>query len=117
MTLIHSFNWPTLSDIIRRETATIIYKSISGLVPEYLSNFQTLSKNSSQNVRERRNTETDLSLPLRKTKNGQRAISFRRPKLWNHLELDLKQAPSLATFNKTIEKLKTGFFFIISFGK
>ena len=42
--------------------------------------------------------ETDLSIPLRKSNNGQRAISFRGPKLWNTLELDVKQAPSLATF-------------------
>ena len=85
-------------EIIRSETATNMYKSLNGLVPEYLSNL--FVKNSTRNVRELRNTETDLSLPLRKTKNGQKAISFRGPKLWNELELDLKQAPSLATFNK-----------------
>ena len=101
MTLIHSLNWPTISDIIRNETATTMYKSINGLVPEYLSNL--FVKNSSRNVRELRNTETDLWLPLRKTKSGQRAISFRGPKLWNHLELDLKQAPSLATFKKRLK--------------
>ena len=101
MTLIHSLNWPTISDIIRNETATTMYKSINGLVPEYLSNL--FVKNSSRNVRELRNTETDLWLPQRKTKSGQRAISFRGPKLWNHLELDLKQASSLATFKKRLK--------------
>ena len=68
---------------------------------EYLSNL--FVKNSTRNVRELRNTETDLSLPLRKTKNGQKAISFRGPKLWNELELDLKQATSLATFKKRLK--------------
>ena len=101
MELIHNLNWPTVSDIIRSETATTMYKSLNGLVPEYLSNL--FVKNSTRNVRELRNTETDLSLPLRKTKNGQNAISFRGPKLWNQLELDLKQAPSLATFKKRLK--------------
>ena len=101
MELIHNLNWPTVSDIIRSETATSMYKSLNGLVPEYLSNL--FVKNSTRNVRELRNTETDLSLPLRKTKNGQNAISFRGPKLWNQLELDLKQAPSLAAFKKRLK--------------
>ena len=96
--LIQNLSWPTVSDTIRSETATTIYKSLHGLVPEYLSNL--FVKNSTQNVRELRNTETDLSLPLRKTKNGQNAISFRGPKLWNQLELYLKQVPSLAAFKK-----------------
>ena len=73
--LIHNLNWPTVSDIIRSETATTMYKSLNGLVPEYLSNL--FVKNSTLNVRELGNTETDLSLPLRKRKNGQNAISFR----------------------------------------
>ena len=98
--LIQSLNWPTVSDIIRSETATTVYKSLNGLVPEYLSSL--FEKKSTRNVRELRNTETDLSIPLRKTNNGQRAISFRGPKLWNQLEPDAKQAPSLATFKRRI---------------
>ena len=35
--LIQSLNWPNVSDIIRGETATTLYKSLNGLVPEYLS--------------------------------------------------------------------------------
>ena len=99
--LIQSLKWPTVSDIIRGETATTVYKSLNGLVPEYLSSL--FKKRSTRNVRELRNTETDLSIPLRKTNNGQRAISFRGPKLWNSLELDVKQAPSLATFKRRIK--------------
>ena len=72
--LIQSLNRPTVSDIIRGETATTVYKSLNGLVPEYLSSL--FEKRSTRNVRELRNTETDLSIPLRKTNNGQRAISF-----------------------------------------
>ena len=60
-------------------------------------------KNSNRYVRKLRNADTDLSLPLRKTNNGQKAISFRGPRLWNQLELDAKQAPSLATFTRIIK--------------
>ena len=117
MELLHNLSWPTVSNIIRSETATTMYKSLNGLVTEYLSDL--FVKNSTRNVRELRNTETDLSLPLRKTKNGQNAISFRGPKLWNQLELDLiKQTPSLATFKKKIKKLIRMFsFFFLSISR
>ena len=77
-------NWPTVDDIIRSETATTMYKSLNGLVPEYLSNL--FEKNWTRNFRKLRNTGTDLTLPLRRTNNRQKAISFVVPKLWNQLE-------------------------------
>ena len=92
------------------EAATTMYKSLNGLVPEYLSNL--FVKNSTRNVRELKNTQADLSLPLQKTKNGQKAISFHGPKLWNQLERDLKQAPSLATFKKIIHLFDLIFGFL-----
>ena len=35
--LIKRLGWPTISDIILSETATIMYKSTNSLAPEYLS--------------------------------------------------------------------------------
>ena len=32
--LIQSLNWPTVSDIIRSETVTTVYKALNGLVLE-----------------------------------------------------------------------------------
>ena len=60
MELICNLNWSTVSDIIRSETATTMYKSLNGLVSEYLSDL--FVKNLTRNVRELRNTETDLLL-------------------------------------------------------
>ena len=102
MPLILSLKWLTVSDIIRSETAIIMYKSLNGLVPEYLSNL--FVKNSTRNMKNLRNTENDLSLPLRKTYNGQKAISFRGCNLWNNLELNIKQAPCPTVFKKTFKK-------------
>ena len=68
MPLIRSLGWSTIDDIIRGETATAMYKSLNGLVPEYLS--YLFEKTSTRNVRKLRNTETDLSPPIRKTLNS-----------------------------------------------
>ena len=99
--LIHNLKWPTISEIIKSETATTMYKSLNGLAPEYLS--KIFVKNSTRNIRQLRNTETDLLLLMRKTSNGQKGISFRGSKLWNQLDYDIKQAPSLATFKRRLK--------------
>ena len=101
--LTQSLNWLTVRDIIRSETAATVHKMPNGLVPEYLSDL--FEKKSKRNVWTLRNIETDLSIPLRKIINRQRVTSFRGPKLWNNLELDVKQAPSLAIFKKRIKLL------------
>ena len=53
--LTQSLNWPTVSDIIKGEILTTVYKSLNGLVLEYLSGL--FEKKSARNVRELRNTE------------------------------------------------------------
>ena len=57
-----------------------------------------------ENDRERflRSTETDLKIPLLKTINGQKAFSYRGPKLWNGLQRATKLAPSLKTFKEQL---------------
>ena len=68
---------------------TLSFASANKIVPCKETFVRNLSKNmlfvqedlfekkSTRNVRELRNTETDLSMSLRKTNNGQRAMSFR----------------------------------------
>ena len=51
-----------------------------------------------------RNTKADLRVPLFKTSNGQKSISFRGPKLWNQLSSNVKLAPSLAIFKRRLKK-------------
>ena len=94
--LIQQLKWPNIAEIIKRETATIVYKSLNGLAPTYLSNI--FSKNSSRRSVKLRNSETDLCIPLYKTSNGQKSFSYRGVHLWNSLEPEVKQAPSLYAF-------------------
>ena len=70
--LIKRLGWPTISNTILGETATIMFKSTNSLVPEYLS--ELFVKNSALNTMRLRNTEADLRVPLFKTANGQNSI-------------------------------------------
>ena len=53
--LIEELKWPTVHDMIKRETATIVFKSISGLAPTYLSSLFT--RNSTRDIVNLRNCE------------------------------------------------------------
>ena len=62
--LIQKLKWPGIAENIRGETATIVYKFLNGLTPMYLS--KILSKNSTRDTVQLRNSETDLRFPLKK---------------------------------------------------
>ena len=60
--------WPTMSNLIHKETVTLIYKSLNELAPENMRNLFT--RCSENNDRVLRSTDTDLKLPLVKTNAG-----------------------------------------------
>ena len=66
------------------------------LAPTYLSTLFT--RNSTREIVNLRNRETDLLAPRMKTSNGQKAFSFRGAMVWNELKHEVKLAPSLSTF-------------------
>ena len=104
--LIKRLGSPTILDIILSETATIMFKSTNSLAPEYLS--KLFVKNSALNAMRLRNAEADLRVPLFKTANGQKSISFRGPKIWNQLSSDFRLAPSLFTFKMRLKEVVEG---------
>ena len=71
----------------------MVYKSLNGLAPHYMSKLFT--RNSTGNSRSLRNTATDLRLPKKSSANGQKCFSFRGAKLWNSLPAETKQASSI----------------------
>ena len=99
--LIKSLNWPTVADMIKIETACMVYKSINDLAPDYLSKMVT--KNLTYSMKNLRNTATDLQFPLMKTCNGQRAFLYLGAGVWNRLDSEVKQASSLKAFKNALK--------------
>ena len=93
--------WPTIDEIIKRETTNMVFKSINSLAPEYLCNLFT--KNSSRDTITLRNCELDLYVPFMNTKNGQKSFSYRGAHFWNGLKSTAKNAPSLFAFKRAIK--------------
>ena len=125
--LIKSLNWPTVADMIKTETACMVYKSINAVAPDYLS--EMFVKNSTCSRKNLRNTATDLQVPLMRTSNGQRAFSYRGVGVWNLLGCDVKQASLLKAFKGALKNslfiylfnhlfiivIKLGFYFVFIF--
>ena len=70
--IIQNLGWSTISDLVRKETATLTYKSLNSLAPNYLR--KLFAKYSDERERFLRSSETDLKMPLLKTTSGQRAF-------------------------------------------
>ena len=100
--LIKTLNWPTVADVIKVETACMVYKSINDLAPDHLS--EIFTKNSACSRKNLRNTAADIQVPLMKTCNGQRAFSYRGARIWNHLDLEVQQASSFKAFKDAVRK-------------
>ena len=100
--LIGRLGWLTIKEMIEFEIATMVYKSLHGLAPEYMQlMFTKLSENNSRSLR---NTDTDLRIPRFATSYGQRSFSYRGVTVWNKLSTEIKNAPSLATFKNLLKQ-------------
>ena len=100
--LIQKLGWLTINILVKKETPTLICKSLSLLAPDYLTNL--FIKCSGGGELFMLSSDIDVRIPLLKTINGQNAFSFRGAKLWNSLERETKSAPSLKIFKKQLLK-------------
>ena len=94
--LIQSLGWKTIQELINRQVNLTVFKCLNSIAPKYLCDIFT--KNTVNATRSLRNTNTDLSLPLRRSANGQKCFSFRGAKCWNDLSTAAKQTTSIKAF-------------------
>ena len=103
-TLIKKLGWKTIDERIASESNIMVFKSLQELVSPYMCNlFTKTSQVSSRNLR---NTATDLRLPKKNSKNGQKCFSFRGARSWNGLTAELKQPSSLYSFKQSLFSCK-----------
>ena len=98
--ILQNLGWSTITNLVRKETATLTYKSLNSLAPNYLR--KLFAKCSDEGERFLPSSETVLKIPLLKTISDQKAFSYRGAKLWDSLERATKLAPSLKTFKEQL---------------
>ena len=104
MTNVHehlkNLHWLKTEQRIEFKILLLVYKSLNGLAPTYLS--ELLSYNNISGSR----TPT-LQTPIPNTARAGRAFYYSAPRLWNCLPCDIKQFASITVFKN---KLKTYLF-------
>ena len=81
--LIQTLDWKTIDELIQNETQIMVFKSVNGLAPQFLSDlFVAKSTNSSYNLRR---TATDPTVPKIISSNGQKCSHYREVATWNSL--------------------------------
>jgi len=88
--------WQKLNLQRELKTATMVYKSLNGLTPNYVkSMFTDQSAISTYSVRD---CEGKLAVPLPHTNFLKNSFSYSGAVLWNSLPTNLQQARTLASF-------------------
>ena len=101
--LIKKLGWIKLDSQRSIHKAVMVYKSLNGLTPDYLSSkFVDRSSVSNYSLR---GTEGKLAIPQPHTNYMKNSFSYSGAVLWNSLPIELRQADSLSAFRTGCERL------------
>ena len=93
---MHRLGWKTIGELIAHESEVMVFKSIHGLAPQFMSDlFAKISQLTSHNLC---NIATDLWLPQKRSSSGMKFFSYRGAKTWNSLPTICKHAIATRDF-------------------
>ena len=95
--LIRQLNWKDLSTQFQLQKALMVYKSLNGLVPEYLSSKFVTRNETHYSLRDSVNK---LFVPFQRTNFMKNSYSYSGAVIWNSLPCDVREAKSLSQFKR-----------------
>ena len=98
---LSTLDWERLSLRRQKQKASMMYKSMNDLAPEYLQSLAS-QRHSAYNLR---NPEGRLTLSKQSTNYLKRSFSYSGAMLWNNLTKNLKNAASVEHFKRNIKKV------------
>ena len=108
--LFELLGWKNLASQQQIQGATMVFKSLHGLAPDYLcSKFER--RETAYNLRD---SENKLNVPLPRTNYYKNSFSYSGATLWNSLPRDIRQAESLELFKSLIKEGRCGTAFVES---
>jgi hypothetical protein len=102
--ILKSLHWLPVSHRIDFKALLLVYKSVNGAGPKYLSD---MLQQYTPSRPLRSQVKNLLVKPTVRTKHGEAAFSCYAAQLWNQLSDDIKKAPTVASFKS---RLKTKLF-------
>ena len=101
--LFKELNWLPFPKRVQYHTCLMVYKSITGQAPEYISSMLTYV--SEHHERQTRSTVLDLlHIPRSHSAYFDRAFSVQGPKLWNSLPADIRNSTSINRFKRELKR-------------
>ena len=94
-----NINWLPVRERFKQCICAIVYKYIHNISPIYMSELFSPFDQSAQT----RKSTFKIVLPYRKTKLGQKGLSYIGPSIWNSLDNDTKCKPSLNAFKHSVK--------------
>ena len=101
--LFKELNWLPFPKRVQYHTCLMVYKSITGQTPEYISSMLTYV--SEHNERQTRSTVLDLQHISRShSAYFESAFSVQGSKLWNSLPADIRNSTSINRFRSELKR-------------
>ena len=100
-------HWLRFTQRVTFKLCVLVYKSLHGFAPKYLSNLVIPVSSRASSMRLRSADSLNVARPRTRLKFGDRAFSAAAPDACNSLPLHVKSAPSLDAFT---DRLKTELF-------
>ena len=99
--IFQELGWLTFTQRVQYHIYVMVFKSLNGQAPEYLSNL--LTKCSETNVRSLCSSKQEtLKVPFARTTYYEKSFSVTGPKLWNSLPIQIRQSSNLITFKQSV---------------
>ena len=103
--VLRELHWLPVRRRLDFKLATLMFKSLHGCAPLYLSDACQSTRETSHRLRS--SSTTTYVIPRTRTRLGDRAFDVAGPRLWNNLPASLRSTDSIAQFRK---QLKTYLF-------
>ena len=97
--LFHKLSWKDLNSQRQIQKAIMVFKSLNGLVPEYLTSKFVPLNVSNYALRDSANK---LAVPFPRTNYMKNSCSYSGPILWNSLHHDIRESSSLDQFKRLL---------------
>ena len=99
--LLRKLRLPSIAEMIRQESVSMVYRAINGQAPTYLSSlFNSISAVTNRMLR---NSNLNLRPPRMKTKFGQNSFAYRGAKIWNSLPNDCRKSNTFPAFKRKLK--------------
>ena len=101
--LLKQLQLPSISDMIKQESVSMVYKALTAEAPIYLA--EQFTRVSDITSRTLRSSDFSLRPPRLKSRNGQNCFAYRGSYIWNSLSSEIKSSRTFGSFQTKLKAM------------